>query len=89
MGAAFYGNAPPVEHMLASLRQIQDGEIEKAIKEATHGRYCDRKMECAQIVNLLEDYMANPFETVKKLRRRLKLEEYGPVSFFFKCDFIV
>jgi len=74
--AASYGYIAPIEYILASMRHIQSTNITNAINKAG---WENRNVDVA---SLLEAYQANPFETVKKLRSKLKWQEYGPVNVF-------
>jgi len=73
--AAKMGCIGVVECMLASLRGVNHVDVENALEEAIRGGN-------NEIVTLLKDYQVKRFETVKSLRIKLKLQEYGPVSIF-------
>jgi len=77
MRAASHGRIKTIEQILASLRHISKADIKSAIKEAKRqvAKYPD-------IVSLLEAYHSQRFETLKNLRSKLKLLDYGPVSLF-------
>jgi len=80
--AAHWGEISPIAHILASLRHIQRSDIEKAIIQAKVESFWGNKPDYPKLVNLLEAYQTQPFDTVKDLRIQLKLQENGPVGVF-------
>jgi len=75
MWLAHYGRIAAVEHILASIRHIPSSGVISAMKKA-------RWNEKHSTALLLENFNAQPFETLKSLRANLNLQEYGPVTAF-------
>jgi len=79
--AASCGFTQVVEHILASMRQIDESHVIFARKQAEKGTFFRKEEEYPKIASILLEYQLHPFETMRKLRIKLKLED-GPSSVF-------
>jgi len=86
MQAAFWGLPASTECILTSLRRIDLKAVNRAIEKARYENnrfFTDEEMDRKTgVADLLERYRDDPFDVVKCLRFKWKLEENGPVSLF-------
>jgi len=75
--AAFDGHVDILEHMIASMREIHGKDVKRAIKVAKKEKGIVGRGEHDGVIALLEDYQSKPFETVKNLRIKLKVQDNG------------
>jgi len=75
MLAIYDGHTEVIEKVLASMRNLTKMDVICTLNLA-------QEWMRPQIVSLLQDYRTQPFNTVKRLRVKLNLKEYGPVTAF-------
>jgi len=80
--ACWNGHVKVVEQILASLRYVAKADITLAMNKAKNGYNVEKASDFPLIQDLLQDYQNEPFNTVRQLRIKLNLQEYGPVSVF-------